>query len=262
MADTFPDVGVATISSHPNSRITSSSLLTHSLDTNEWVAHESYNTTTSWFHNKQVVYASLPNWVASVVVNANTSPGALGCSPTGLFARMPPAGFLLGDYWAKCPIWSHTQHLPLLAPPPELPEEFRQSLLRCSPPQLKHCNFLAEDYRLLYGFFCCRESVVFFYSRATLVGHISSCSTALACSTETGISLILNSTRNMRSSCFSPPSYFLHLHSSVTTREKNLAKYSKLFVYACIVRFRWWNVRNSTSLLCLALSMNLVRIPW
>jgi len=39
--DTCPDVGVATINSHPNSRITSSGLLTHSMDTNEWVTLES-----------------------------------------------------------------------------------------------------------------------------------------------------------------------------------------------------------------------------
>ena len=38
VVDTSPDVGVATINSHASSRITRSSLLMHSLDTNEWVA--------------------------------------------------------------------------------------------------------------------------------------------------------------------------------------------------------------------------------
>ena len=46
LVDTSPDAGVATINLQPSSRIISPSLLTHSLDTNEWVAPESYNTTT------------------------------------------------------------------------------------------------------------------------------------------------------------------------------------------------------------------------
>jgi len=48
LVDTYLDAGVTTINSHLSSHITSLSLLTHSLDTNEWVALESYNTTTSW----------------------------------------------------------------------------------------------------------------------------------------------------------------------------------------------------------------------
>ena len=46
----------------------------------------------------------------------------------------------------------------------------------------------------------------------------------------------------------------MHLHSSVTVGEQNLTKYSNLSVYACTVRFPYWNVRNSASLSCLALS--------
>jgi len=58
----------------------------------------------------------------------------------------------------------------------------------------------------------------------------------------------------MHSLCFSPPSYFLHVHFLVTAGEKNLATYSNMFVYACTVKFPCWNVRNSASLSCLALS--------
>jgi len=58
----------------------------------------------------------------------------------------------------------------------------------------------------IYGVFC---------DDATLLGPISNCSTALVCSIKTGNSLILKGTRNLRSSCFNPPSYFWHLHSFV-----------------------------------------------
>jgi len=101
VVDTSLDAGVATINSHASSRITRPSLLTHSLDTNEWVALESYNTTTSWSNNKQVVCTRLPDWAASVVIKAKTRPGALGRSPTGFFAGPPPAGFLFGQCRAK-----------------------------------------------------------------------------------------------------------------------------------------------------------------
>jgi len=55
-----------------------------------------------------------------------------------------------------------------------------------------------------------------FCGLATLLGHISNCSTILACSTKTRNSLILSGTKNLRNSCLSPPSSFLHLYSSVT----------------------------------------------
>jgi len=97
LVDTSPDSSVGTINSHPSSCITSLSFLTHSLNTNEWVDPESYNTTTRLPNNKQVSYTRLPDWVASVVVSANTRPGALGLSPTGLLAGAPPTGFLLGQ---------------------------------------------------------------------------------------------------------------------------------------------------------------------
>lgn len=88
-----------------------------------------------------------------------------------------------------------------------------------------------------------------FYGCATLLGPISSCSTTLTCSTKTENSLIRSGTRNRRSSCFSQPSYFLHLNSSVTAGKYNLAKYSNLCVYAYTVRFPCWKMRNSTSLM-------------
>jgi len=97
LVDTSPDVGISTINSHPSSRITSLSVLTHSLDTNEWVALESYNTTTLLPESKQVFYTKLPDWVASVVVKANTRPSSLGRSPTGFLVGAPPAGFFLGQ---------------------------------------------------------------------------------------------------------------------------------------------------------------------
>jgi len=94
--DTSPEVGVVTISSHPSSRITSPSLLMHSLHTNEWVAPKSNNTTTSWLNNKHESCTKLPNCVASVVVRANTRPSVLGRSLTSFLVGSPPTGFLLG----------------------------------------------------------------------------------------------------------------------------------------------------------------------
>jgi len=108
LVDTWPNASVATISSHPRSRVTSSSFLTQSLDTNEWVAPESYNATTLSSKSKQVFYTKLPDWVASVLVKAYTRPTALGCSPSAFFVGAPLVSFLLGHYREKCLVCSQT----------------------------------------------------------------------------------------------------------------------------------------------------------
>ena len=74
------DAGVEIVSSHPKSRTTSPSLLTHSSEMNEWVAPESNNTKTLWSNNKHWSSMRLPDWVASVLVNANTLLAARGRS--------------------------------------------------------------------------------------------------------------------------------------------------------------------------------------
>jgi len=107
LVDTYPNVGVTTISSHPRSCITSSSRLTHSLDTNEWVTLESNNTTTSWSSNKKIFSTRLPYWVVSLLVKAYTRPTALGRYPSGFFVGAPPVDFFLAYHRAKCPVCSY-----------------------------------------------------------------------------------------------------------------------------------------------------------
>jgi len=91
VVDTSPDAGVATIKLHASSCITRPTLLTHSLDTNEWVQYHNLV-----IKHKQVVCTKLPDWAASVVVKANTRPDALGHSPIGFFVGALSIGFLLG----------------------------------------------------------------------------------------------------------------------------------------------------------------------